>query len=121
MLAGKPQVPGLTTVPPAELGVVLVRKLCLLGVAGCLVTTVARAQEEPDASTNVLQEVTVTAQFRRESAQDTPLAITAVTAEMLDQRSVVDLAGAAGWSPNVNLARGTEGFGQVSGVFIRGI
>jgi iron complex outermembrane receptor protein len=105
-----------------------VRNLTITVAVGCValelaafVPGIALAQENPASSTDVLEEVTVTAQFKSESAQDTPLAITAITAEMLNQRGAVDLAAAAGWVPNVNLARGTEGFGQVSGVFIRGI
>ena len=79
------------------------------------------AQQSASSASGVLEEVTVTAQFRSESVQETPLAITAISAETLNQRSATDLGAAAGWSPNVNLARGTEGFGQVAGVFIRGV
>ncbi len=41
------------------------------------------AQEE----TGALEEITVTAQFREQSAQDTPLAITAISGDTLEERS----------------------------------
>ena len=45
--------------------------------------TVAAAQSRSD-QLEELQEVVVTAQFREQRLQDTPIAITAVTAEMLE-------------------------------------
>ena len=42
---------------------------------------------ENSASDEVLEEVVVTAQFREQNVQDTPLAITAVNSEMLEARS----------------------------------
>jgi len=43
--------------------------------------------EKPAEDSNLLQEVVVTVQFREENLQDTPIAITAVMAEMLEARS----------------------------------
>ena len=63
----------------------------------------------------------MTAEFRKENVQETPLAITAISGDALQERSVANLAAATSWSPNVNVASGTEGFGQVAGVFIRGV
>jgi iron complex outermembrane receptor protein len=104
-----------------------VRNLRVLSVAiaveSCLLASrLALAQEPAEAaSPDQLQEVTVTAEFRKQSVQETPLAITAITGDTLQERSVANLAAATSWSPNVNVASGTEGFGQVSGVFIRGV
>jgi len=50
-------------------------------------TQTAAAQNAPaTSSSDQLQEVVVTAQFRSESVQQTPLAITAINAAMLEQR-----------------------------------
>ena len=52
---------------------------------------------------DVLQEVTVTAQFRAQSVQDTPLSITAVSGEILESRSQTNLSEVANQAPNVTL------------------
>jgi iron complex outermembrane recepter protein len=70
---------------------------------------------------NALEEVVVTAQFRSERLQDTPIAITAITADMLESRSAGDIAAAASAAPNVNFTKGPSGFGQSAAIFIRGI
>ena len=44
-----------------------------------------------DTSADALQEVVVTAQFRKQNLQDTPLAITAVNAAMLEARGAEDV------------------------------
>ncbi|MCP5145973.1 MAG: TonB-dependent receptor [Gammaproteobacteria bacterium] len=68
-----------------------------------------------------LEEIIVTAQFRSENLQETPIAITAVTGEMLDARNARDIADASNWAPNVQLSRGAAGFGQMASIFIRGV
>jgi iron complex outermembrane recepter protein len=68
-----------------------------------------------------LEEVVVTAQFRSERLQDTPIAITAISADMLENRSAGDMAAAASAAPNVNFTKGPSGFGQSAAIFIRGI
>ncbi len=52
---------------------------------------------------DVLQEVTVTAQFREQSVQDTPLSITAVSGAILESRSQTNLSEVANQAPNVTL------------------
>lgn len=68
-----------------------------------------------------LEEVVVTAQFRKESLQDTPLAITALSDEGLEARNITDLAEATKFVPNVQITPGAQGFGQNASVFIRGL
>jgi len=70
---------------------------------------------------NALQEVVVTAQFRRQSAQTAPLAITAVSAQQLDERSVTDITDLNAIAPSVNITGGTTTNGPVAQIFIRGI
>jgi iron complex outermembrane recepter protein len=70
---------------------------------------------------NQLQEVVVTAQFRQQSAQTTPIAITAVTGQQLDERSIASVTDLNGVAPNVNITAGTATNGPVAQIFIRGI
>ncbi|MEO5706301.1 MAG: TonB-dependent receptor [Alteraurantiacibacter sp.] len=65
--------------------------------------------------------IVVTAQFREQNLQDTPLAITAVTAEMLEAKSQTDLATVADSAPNVQIRPQTAGFGPSVTASIRGI
>jgi iron complex outermembrane receptor protein len=48
-------------------------------------------------------EIVVTAQFRSQKLQDTPIAITAVNAAMLEARGQTDIAQVAAQAPNVVL------------------
>ena len=65
--------------------------------------------------------VVVTAQFREQNLQDTPIAITAINAEMLAARSQTDLSQIAGQAPGVNLQPGTGSFGPSLSASIRGV
>jgi iron complex outermembrane receptor protein len=77
----------------------------------------AGAQQESQG----LEEIIVTAQFRAQNVQQTPISISAFDAEMLDARSATDINDAANLAPNVTLSRGAAGFGQMSAIFIRGV
>ncbi|MPT48671.1 MAG: TonB-dependent receptor [Sphingobium sp.] len=80
-------------------------------------STTAFAQD----TENTAGDIVVTAQFRAQNLQDTPLAITAVNSATIEQRSmgsVVDVAAAA---PNVNIRPGGSAWGPAAQVFIRGI
>jgi len=68
-----------------------------------------------------LQEVIVTAQFRRQNLQDTPIAITAVNAAMLEQRNENSLADVTGQAPGVTLLQTGGAFGPGMTATIRGI
>src|SRR5204863_3040726 len=50
-----------------------------------------------------LEEIIVTAEFRKANVQDTPIAITAVNAEMLESRNQTNLAQITAQTPNVSL------------------
>jgi iron complex outermembrane receptor protein len=79
------------------------------------------AAQAPAESGGGLEEVVVTAQFREQRLQDTPIAISAITAEALEAKGATDIAMAANTAPNVALTRGAAGFGQMASVFIRGV
>ncbi|HEY4214778.1 MAG TPA: TonB-dependent receptor [Steroidobacteraceae bacterium] len=70
---------------------------------------------------DVLQEVTVTAQFRKQSVQETPLSITAVSGDMLESRSQTNLSEVTSQAPNVTLKPQGAAFGPALGASIRGV
>ena len=85
-----------------------------------MVTIPALAADQTTASDNSLQEIVVTAQFREQNLQDTPIAITAVTAEMIEQRSATNLADIANAAPSVVLRPASAAFGNSVTASIRG-
>jgi iron complex outermembrane receptor protein len=68
-----------------------------------------------------LEEIIVTAEFREANVQDTPIAITAVNADMLEARSQTNLAQITAQTPNVSLRPAGSSFGSALVAFIRGI
>jgi len=84
-------------------------------------SAVAETPATADSSNDQLQEVVVTAQFRSESVQQTPLAITAVNAEMLAERSQTSLNQVTADAPSVTLLQSSTAFGPSMTAFIRGI
>ncbi len=74
-----------------------------------------------DESKDALQEVVVTAQFREQNLQDTPLAITAVNAAMLEARGQTNIAQVAAQAPNVSLRPQPQNGGSGLIAFIRGV
>jgi iron complex outermembrane receptor protein len=83
--------------------------------------TGAAAQATASGNDQSVAEVVVTAEFRAENLQAAPLAITAVNAQMLEQRSQTDIAKVAAQAPNVTLiAAGGEGSSSLI-AFIRGV
>ena len=92
------------------------------GFLGVQTTLAASAGAAVDvAPDNQLQEIVVTAQFRQQSAQTAPLAITAVSGQQLDERSIASVTDLNGVAPNVNITAGTATNGPVAQIFIRGI
>lgn len=84
--------------------------------------SVVAAQPSGGADDTVeLQEVVVTAQFREQKLQDTPIAITAVNAEMLEARNQTSLSQVAAQAPNVVLTETGGAFGPGLSANIRGI
>ena len=82
------------------------------------------ANPDTAASTDTSQannEIVVTAQFRAQNLQDTPLAITAVNAATMEAKSQTNLAQVADSAPNVTLKPQGASFGPSVAVSIRGI
>ena len=89
----------------------------------------AFAQEAPQtdpqdagaAESGQVADIVVTAQFRSQRLQDTPLSITAVDANLLAARNQTDVSQIAAQSPNVQLTPMGGAFGSSMAVYIRGI
>ncbi|MDB6083136.1 MAG: Pesticin receptor, partial [Gammaproteobacteria bacterium] len=97
------------------------------GVAAQTVQPGAAAADSASADTgaaadaNSLSEIVVTAQFRRDNLQSTPIAITAVNAAMMEARNQTSLLDIASSAPNVNIRPSTSALGNAASIFIRGI
>ncbi len=92
------------------------KKHYFLLIGALLAFGAATAQEQE----GVLEEIVVTATFRETRLQDTPIAITAVTGDMLENRAQSNLYEVANQAPNVTLKRGGQArSGMIA--FIRGV
>lgn len=85
---------------------------------GVSVPVVAESEERASSGA-VLEEIIVTARKREESAQEVPVAITALTAEMT-KSTIRDLADLNGYAPNVQIAE-SSGRHNGANIIIRGI
>ncbi|MBO9580404.1 MAG: TonB-dependent receptor [Sphingobium sp.] len=89
----------------------------------------AMAQSQPPANApadasqtgNDVDTIVVTAQFREQNLQDTPLAITAINAAMLESRSQTDISQVANQAPSVTLKPQGAAYGPSLGANIRGV
>lgn len=80
------------------------------------VTAEPAAESGKDVETMV-----VTAQFREQNPQETPLAITAVDAKTLEERGEEDVSQVANQTPNVRLSPGSASYGPALQAHIRGV
>lgn len=82
----------------------------------------AKAPPAPSASpSSGLEEVVVTARFRSESVQKSPLSITVLTASDLEDRGISNVTDLAQSVPNVTLLPAGAGYGKSAIAFIRGV
>ncbi len=89
---------------------------------GSLSISAAYAQAPaPRADQEGLQEVIVTAQFREENLQDTPIAITAVTGEKLEDQGLSSVKDLGLIIPNANMRQAGSGSGPNSSIGMRGV
>lgn len=107
----------------------LLRAALLLGVscgtlAGTASAQSADASEQAEASAPAgVEEITVTARRRAESLQDTPIAISAVTGEGLQERGIDNVTQIGDFTPNVkfNSSVPVSASNATAAIFIRGI
>jgi iron complex outermembrane receptor protein len=97
----------------------ITKQSAVAAIAGALVLTSQTTRGQ--SSAEVLEEIIVTAQFREQNVQETPIAITALSANAIIERGLDSIALAGNRIPNVTLAPGAQGFGQSQSVFIRNV
>src|SRR4051812_34863851 len=93
------------------------------------VLTIAHAQSESDApaanaaarSADALQEITVTARRTAESLQETPISISALTSQDIEQRGLNDVLDVAASTPSLTLMPGGNYSGKSALAYIRGV
>ncbi len=98
------------------------RKKLLAATIGSLLLPVGNLTFAAESGFSI-EEVLVTARKREESLQDTPLAVTAVTGQSLEERDMTQISAIADIAPNVNFSfSGTSsGSGSAAVVYIRGV
>jgi iron complex outermembrane receptor protein len=92
-----------------------------LALAAIAARTSAAAVETSDQSAGALEEIVVTAEYRSEKLQQTPLAITALTAQALSERNITSLVDVSNAAPNVTMFEANAAYGKTNAAFIRGI
>jgi iron complex outermembrane receptor protein len=97
------------------------RKLGFALLAFTALTSPALAQDAATDESGDIPEILVTAQFREQNLQDTPLAITAINSEILEARGQTSVADVAAQAPNVTLAPQGQQNGSGLIAFIRGV
>jgi len=104
---------------------VLRRSALAAGLSLAAASALAQAPPPPASQTPAggtqLQEVIVTAQFRNESVQQTPLAITAISGDELAARAQASLTDINQNAPSVQLSPEVGAFGPSMAAYIRGI
>lgn len=93
--------------------------------AALSISTPALAQQGPEQqmAPGTLEEITVTARKREESLQDTPISITAFSADRLEAQGVSQITRIQDFTPNLVFQNtpSNSGVGSNAAVFIRGI
>jgi iron complex outermembrane receptor protein len=96
---------------------------CLAPVAAQAQDAVSSEPQAEEADAGGLGEIIVTARKRAENLQETPVAITAMNAEMLESRQINNVAQVAKFAPNVNIqpVANISGSSASLTAFIRGV
>lgn len=93
----------------------------MLGAFACTMTAPAAFAQEGTAAASMLEEITVTAEFRKENLQQTALAITAVSAEALQAHGDSNIVDVGNRAPSVTLTPAPSVFGNGLTASIRGV
>jgi iron complex outermembrane receptor protein len=99
----------------------LCASLSAVGALGTNAPAIAQQAQAQEAQQQGLEEIVVTARFREENLQQTPLAITAFTGENLEVRNLTDVTMLDTFSPNTIIQPLGAGWGSTAAAFIRGI
>lgn len=97
--------------------------LATASVCGLLATTAPALAQDSASEVIGIEEITVTARKRTESLQDTPIAISAVTADGLTSRGIDNVTQIGDFTPNVkfNASMPISASNATAAIFIRGI
>ena len=79
------------------------------------------AQSASDAAGNQLEEITVTARYRKENLQEIPIAITAVNGDQLEAHGFTNIVDLDKVAPNVTLQESGASGGKTAVAYIRGV
>src|SRR6516165_1374698 len=93
--------------------------LATLGACGSGLVLAADAGATTEQASQV-QEVVVSAQYREEKLQDIPIAITAITAQQIEQQGAQRLSDVLTSAPSVAFRQQSAAFGESVTAFIRG-
>ncbi|PKB13606.1 iron complex outermembrane receptor protein [Novosphingobium kunmingense] len=96
---------------------------CLAPVSAYAQQAAASEQQAEEQNSGGLEEITVTARKRSENLQETPVAITAMTGAMLEEKQIVNVAEVAKFAPNVSISPVANISGSSASItaFIRGV
>src|SRR5689334_2155217 len=110
------------TAPRALIGMAVSTALAL-GTSTVFAQAAATAQNQAASQPAVggLEEVVVTARYREENLQQTPIAISAITADDIEQRGFTTSSDIAYSVPNASFRPAQQAFGNTQTAFIRGI
>jgi iron complex outermembrane recepter protein len=103
-------------------------RVAVLGALAMVAAECARAEDQATvkdsaatADSGALQEVVVTARYRAENLQDTPISISAFNAADLEARGITDVTGLTSVSPSTTLVKEGSTGGNTLVAYIRGL
>ena len=97
-----------------------VKTALLAGAAWSALSTFAMAQDAASQEPSALDDVIVTARSTEESAQRTPLALSAFSGEQLERQGAQQVTDLQGAVPNLNIVQG-RGSSNSTNIYIRGV
>ena len=90
-------------------------------LAGALPFTTVALFGANYAAAQQLEEILVTARFRSENLQEIPLAISAISAETLEENGAMSVIDVGDWAPNVVIDQLGSGYGPTLAASVRGL
>lgn len=115
---GIEQSSGYRTFCPSALGPL---RVSLPALMIALASPVLAQDSVRSSAPGALEEIVVTAQFREQNLQDTPISISALSGDMIEARGYTTITELTESVPNVTMTEAASGFGRTNQIFIRGI
>ncbi|MEC7289219.1 MAG: TonB-dependent receptor [Pseudomonadota bacterium] len=98
----------------------LIRAVGMTALATAIATPAMAQDSDGEDEARRLGPVTVTAQRVEENLQDTPVAVTALSADQIEDKQVLNIRDLTGQVPNINIATNT-GTASAARIFLRGV